>query len=219
MQDVIVRTDTGKLVSISVAYAVLGATFVGLGATVADNVVVNVLCYAVAAVALLGIIHNIWEIAHSRILFKADAEGVTDYSKPDDVVFVPWDHVERIDLKAANNESLMLDVVGFKTIEEMGELSQEQRQMAEANGGKGYYLLELSGMWVSHKHMEQTFDDIALLAARYNPDVVCTGFQDSLASHSKKGRERLERQQRRREREVRKRLAEEEPNSLGGEEK
>lgn len=219
MQDVIVRTDTGKLVSISVAYAVLGAMFVGLGATVADNVVVIVLCYAVAAVALLGIVHNIREITHSRILFKADAEGVTDYSKPDDVVFVPWDHVERIDLKAANNESLMLDVVGFKTIEEMGELSQEQRQMAEANGGKGYYLLELSGMWVSHKHMEQAFDDIALLAARYNPDVVCTGFQDSLATRSKKGRERLERQQRRREREVHKRLAEEEAKSLGGEDK
>ena len=213
MQDVVIRTDTGKLVSISVAYVILGALFVGLGATVADGPVVVGLCCAVAVVALLGLIHNVVEIAHSRVLFKADSKGVTDYTKKDDVVFVPWDHVERIDLKAANNEALMLDVVGFKTIDEMGDLTPEQRQMAEQNGGKGYYLLELSGMWVSHKHMEQAFDDISVLAARYNPDVVCTGFQDSLAPHSKKGRERLERQQRRREQEVKKRLAEEEGKS------
>lgn len=213
MQDVVIRTDIGKLVSISAAYAVLGATFVGLGVTVAAEPLVVVLCFAVGVVALLGLIHNIIEIAHSRVLFKADATGVTDYSKKDDVVFVPWDHVERIDLKAANNESLMLDVIGFKTIDEMGELTQEQRQMAEANGGKGYYLLELSGMWVSHKHMEQAFDDISVLAARYNPAIVCTGFQDSLATHSKKGRERLARQQRRREREVKRRLAEAETNA------
>lgn len=219
MQDVVIRTDTGKLASISVAYVILGALFIGLGVLVADSPLVVGLCYAVAVVALFGLIHNIFEITHSRVLFKADATGVTDYSKKDDVVFVPWDHVERIDLKAANNESLMLDVIGFKTVDEMEELTQEQRQMAEANGGKGYYLLELSGMWVSHKHMEQAFDDISVLAARYNPTIVCTGFQDSLATHSKRGRERLERQQRRREREVRKRLAEEEANSLGGEDK
>lgn len=209
MQDIVIRTDTGKLVSISVAYAVLGAAFAGLGPTVADGPVVAGLCYAVAAVALLGIIRNVREIAHPRVLFKADARGVADFSKRGDVVFVPWDHVERIDLKAANNESLMLDVVGFKTLDEMDGLTEDQRQLAAASGGRGYYLLELSGMWVSRKHMERAFDDISLLAARYNPTVACTGFQDSLAAHSKKGRERLSRQQRRREREVRKRLAEE----------
>lgn len=209
MRDIVIRTDTGKLVSISVAYAVLGAAFAGLGATVADGPVVAGLCYAVAAVVLLGIIRNVREIAHPRVLFKADARGVTDFSKRGDVVFVPWDHVERIDLKAANNESLMLDVVGFKTLDEMDGLTEDQRQLAAASGGRGYYLLELSGMWVSRKHMERAFDDISLLAARYNPTVACTGFQDSLAARSKKGRERLSRQQRRREREVRERLAEE----------
>lgn len=216
MQDVVVRTDAGKLASISVAYGAFGVLFTWLGATVADDVVVAILCYVVAVVALLGIIHNIRELMHPRVLFKADSEGVTDYSKEDDIVSLPWANIERIDLKAANNEALMLDVVGFKTLDEIDGISKEQRQMLEQNDGKGYFALELSGMWVSRKRIEQAFDDISVLAARYNPSIICTGFQDSLATHSKRGRERLERQQRRREREVRERLAEEGASMGGG---
>jgi hypothetical protein len=128
---------------------------------------------------------------HPETIFKADSSGVTDYSKKDDIVFLPWDHIERIDLKAANNESLMLDVIGFLGPDRLSQLTDEQREQLNANGGKAYCLLELSGMWVSRKRLEQAFDDISVLAARYNPHIACTGFQDPLLAKSKKGQQRL----------------------------
>lgn len=207
MNEVAIYTDAKKLSLISLWYAVIAAIICALAFGTSNLLVLRIFALILAAAAVFGVVHNIKEISAHRLLFKADDKGVTDYSKPNDVLFMPWERIERIDLKAANNENLMLDVIAYKTTDELKGLSDEQREQLNDAGGKAYILLECSGLWVSRSIILNAFEEISVLAARYNPEVVCTGYQDPLAQKSKAGRERLERRRKRHDQAVRERAA------------
>ena len=182
MKKVIVSTDVRKLTSISLSYLIIAVTLVAMGALPNAHIVLRVLCYALAMLMLAGIAYNVSRIIHRRVLFMADERGVTDYSKAEDVLFMPWERIVRVELKASNSNALMLDVVGYKTADEVRGLTAEQRASLEDAGGKAYFLLELSGLWVSRSKLREAFAAVCRLGACHNPDIVFQDFKDSLAA-------------------------------------
>lgn len=189
MDKVIVSTDVRKLTSISLSYLIIAAILVAMALLLGAHVILRVLCFALAALMFVGIAYNVRQIIHRRVLFMADERGVTDYSKAEDVLFMPWERIVRVELKASNSNALMLDVVGYKTVDEVRGLTAEQRTSLEDAGGKAYFLLELSGLWVTRSKLKEAFAGVCRLGAHHNPDIVFRDFKDPLAvsAHQSRG--------------------------------
>lgn len=186
MDEVVISTDVRKLTSVSISYLVIALVVLWLGFFATDALGMRALCALVAVLLVAGIVHNIRQISRRRVLFVADERGVTDYTKEDDVLFIPWERIERVELKASNSNELMLDVVGFKPTDEVEGLSKEQRLALDDAGGKAFFLLELSGLWVSRSRLKSAFSEIRRLGERYGKNVLFQDFKDPLAVAAEK---------------------------------
>ncbi|OFK23701.1 hypothetical protein [Olsenella sp. HMSC062G07] len=186
MDKVIVSTDARKLATVSVGYLMLAAVLIGMGVALDIALGLRVLCVALALPLVGGIVHNMRQTRAAKVLLVADDRGITDYTKDDDVLFMPWERIELVELKASNSNALMLDVVGYKIADEMQNLSQEQREALADAGGKAYVLQELSGLWVSRSRLRRAFADIRRLGAPHNPDIIFKDFEDPLKAHARK---------------------------------
>lgn len=186
MDKVIVSTDVRKLTSVSISYLAIAFVVLWLGFFATDSLVMRVFCAFVVLLLGAGVIHNLRQISKRRVLFIADERGVTDYTKEDDVLFMPWERIERVELKSSNSNELMLDIVGFKPSDEVEGLSDEQRQALDDAGGKAFFLLELSGLWVSRSRLRNAFAEMRTLGERYGENVLFQDFKDPLALAAEK---------------------------------
>ena len=110
---------------------------------------------------------------------------MTDYSKPEDIITLPWNQLVSVGLKAANSNDLMLNIVGYKTADQLDNITPEIRQQLAANDNKAYYALEVSGLWVARKDIR---DDLMMKETipALNGEIQFVDFEDPLAKLGKK---------------------------------
>lgn len=188
MEPVHIYTDTRKLYTIAGGYLILAGIMAGLSFAANDNMLARILCYLLVAFFVVAAGLQIRQATKTAELMSADAKGVTDFSKPDDVVMLPWSQIVHVQLKAAGNNELMLDVFGYKTEDQLPDLTPETRETLRSAGGKAFMSLELSGLWLSHRRMREAFVRIGELAKHYNSQIAVIDYQDPLASKGKKAR-------------------------------
>ena len=177
-----VTYDVRKLGAITVSYLLIATCVVALAMTQSSNVVLLVICLALAAVMVAASGDSIRKMRQRATLLALDEKGVTDFSKPHDIVSLPWDQVTSVQLKAANTNDLMLDVVGYKTIEQLDDITPQMRvQLDQTDGNRVYLLLELSGLWVRRARIREAFDWIREHVGDAYPGIQFNEFKDPLS--------------------------------------
>ena len=176
MEQLVVYNDLRKLTAISVSYALIGACIVWLGFTQGDGILWRVLSVLIAACFIAGIELNTRKMMNRSPLI--------DYTL---VITLPWSQVLNVQLKAANTNDLMLDVTGFRTADQLDEITPEMQAQMDANGtDRVYYMLELSGLWVRRQRIQDAFDWLRDNVGERFPDIVFTGFEDPLSKVGRK---------------------------------
>lgn len=186
MDDVVVYADARKMYTIVSSYVIIAGILAALGFTAQGNIILLVIIYALVALLLLASVYTIRHHSSTRVIMQATREGVTDFSKPEEIITIPWDQIISVQLKSASNNDLMLDVFGYKTSEQLPDLKPEVRKQLEEAGGKAFMTLELSGLWLTHQHMRTTFDKLSALALHYNPNIVIQDYQDPLSKKNER---------------------------------
>ncbi len=187
MEKLVVYNDKRKLVAISVSYVLIAACIVALGFTRGDSIVWPVLAAVVAACFVGGVVYNVRKMMNRNPLFEYTEQGLTDYTKPEDVISLPWSQVLSVQLKAANSNDLMLDVMGYKTADQFDVITPEMRAQMDANGtDRVYYVLELSGLWVRRSRIKDAYEWIREHVAESYRDIAFSEFKDPLSKLGKK---------------------------------
>lgn len=187
MQKLVVYNDSRKLLVISLSYLIIAVCVVALGFTQGEGVVWPIVSVLVAACFIAGVAYNVRKAMNRSPLFVYSTEEVTDYTKPDDVISLPWSQVLNVQLKAANSNDLMLDVVGFRTKDQFEEVTPEMEAQMKANGtDRVYYLLELSGLWVRRSRIREAYDWIKKNVGPDHEGIVFGEFEDPLSKIGKK---------------------------------
>lgn len=192
MEKLVVYTDMRRLVAISLSYIAIAVCIVALGFTQgAGNPVWPVLSVVVAICFIAGVVFNVRKMAdRNKPLFEFTERDVTDFTKPEDIITMPWDHVLNVSLKAASNNDLMLEVMGYKTADEFDVITPEMRAQMDANGSdRVYFVLQLSGLWVRRSRVKEAYEWVQKHVAASYPEIAFAAFKDPLAKLGKKDEE------------------------------
>lgn len=182
MKKLVIYNDRRKMAAITASYVLIAACVVALGLTQHSNAVLLALCIGLAVLICAGVAHNVREMLADRVLFEFTEQGVTDYTKPDDVISLPWSQVVGVQVKAANTNDLMLDVMGYRTADQLDEVTPEMRLQLEQSGGdRVYYALELSGLWVRRSTIRDAFDWIREHTQGRYPQIAFQEYKDPLS--------------------------------------
>lgn len=187
MDRLVVYNDTRRLVAISLSYVVIAVCVVALGFTRGgDNIVWPILSIVVAACFTVATVFCVRKLLDRTPLFEFDADEVTDLTKPEDVISLPWSQVLSVDLKAASNNDLMLEIMGYKQADQFDEITPEMQAQMDASGSdKVYYVLQLSGLWVRSSRMRETYTWVCDHVAERYPDIRFGEFKDPLSQVGK----------------------------------
>lgn len=177
-----IYNDKRKLATITVSYLLLAATITVLAAMSGLGVWPIAAAAVIDVVFALAITSNLRRMADDQPLFVLTSEGVTDYTKKDDVISLPWSQILSVTLKAANSNDLVLDVMGYKTVDQLDTITPQMRARLDQTGGdRVYYLLELSGLWVRQSRIREAFGWMQKNAQNPNPELVFSDFEDPLS--------------------------------------
>ena len=187
MDRLVVYNDTRRLVAICLSYVVIAVCVVALGFTQGGgNIVWPILAVIVAACFVVATAFCVRKLLDRRPLFEFTADEVTDLTKPEDVISLPWSQVLSVDLKAASNNDLMLEIMGYKAADQFDEITPDMQAQMDASGSdKVYYVLQLSGLWVRSSRMRETYAWVRDHVAERFPDIRFGEFKDPLSQVGK----------------------------------
>lgn len=182
-EELVVYNSTRRIVIVTVSYVLIAAILVALSWTRRDEIVLLVMAGILTVLLLMGVVFNVKKLIAHQPLFRFGPVGVTDLTKPDDIITLTWDQIIGVQLKSANNNDLMLDIVGFKDRSEIDQASitPEVEQQLQASGGKVYFSLELSGMWVTRGRIKEVYEWLQAQAAKRNPAIEFHDFEDPIS--------------------------------------
>lgn len=188
MDKLVVYNDLRRLFAISLSYVVIAVCILWLGFTQGSGAVVwPIVSVLVAACFLAGVAFNVRKMTSRNPLFEYTLDGVTDMTKPDDIIYLPWSQVLNVNLKAASNNDLMLEVMGYKTADQFETVTPEMKQQMEANhSDRVYFVLQLSGLWVRQSRMKGAYEWICDHVAEAYPAIAFSRFEDPLSKLGKK---------------------------------
>lgn len=191
MNKLIITQDKRKLATITCSYVLIAVCIGTLAYSQHVQVPLMIVCIGLIAALFIAVGSNIRTMTKDITLFTFNEHGVTDKSKPSDVISIPWDQVLQIQLKAAQSNDLMLDITGYKTADQLEIITPEMRQsMKQTESNRVYYVLELSGLWVRRKRIREAYDWACTYGTRANPEIICTEFKDPLSQLGKRRRNR-----------------------------
>lgn len=116
-------------------------------------------------------------LAAHDLCFKFDEHGVTDYTKKQNVLFLSWDEIVKIEM-VSNNTSLQIGILAGKTVEDESVMSNVIKENMTANGNLIYYNVIIDGFGYRKKKFSQIFQDCITLAKKYNPKIYIQEYQD-----------------------------------------
>ena len=177
-----------KIVMIMLSYVVIAVAVAALVFTQTEQIFLKIIGVAIDVVIAAAFVHTGMKLKNRKPLFVFDEQEVTDYSKPEDIVSLPYTQITSVGLKAANSNDLMLNIIGYKTEDQLDvdSLPPEVKMQLAASDGKAYYALEVSGLWVARKSIRETFEWLKAELPKINPEVQFVDFEDPLAKLGKK---------------------------------
>ena len=179
-----IYTSIRKTIMIMVSYVLIAVAVSALVFTQTDLLILKVFGVLIDLVIAAAFVFR--KMLNRKPLFVFDENGVTDYSKPEDIITLPWNQLVSVGLKAANSNDLMLNIVGYKTADQLENITPEIRQQLAANDNKAYYALEVSGLWVARKDIRETFEWMKETIPALNGEIQFVDFEDPLAKLGKK---------------------------------
>lgn len=181
-----IYTSIRKTIMIMVSYVLIAVAVGALVFTQTDLLILKIFGVLIDVIIAAAFVFTFRKMLNRKPLFVFDERGVTDYSKPEDIITLPWNQLVSVGLKAANSNDLMLNIVGYKTADQLENITLEIRQQLAANDNKAYYALEVSGLWVARKDIRQTFEWMKETVPALNSEVKFVDFEDPLAKLGKK---------------------------------
>lgn len=115
-------------------------------------------------------------VAHD-LCFRFDEHGVTDYTKKQNVLFLSWNEIVKIEM-VSNNTSLQIGILASKTVEDKAVMSDVIKENMTTNGNLIYYNVIIDGFGYRKKKFSQIFHDCIELAKKYNPKIYIQEYQD-----------------------------------------
>ena len=115
MEKRIIYNDKRKMMAVIVSLILIAVIVAALVLTRSSSIPLVVTGTLVAGILLVAAASTIRKMVANPALFVFEEGGVTDLTKPDDVIELPWSQVIGIKLQASNNNDLMLDIYGYKT--------------------------------------------------------------------------------------------------------
>lgn len=132
-------------------------------------------CIVLCTVLCIGALITLYQSLQTHVLMTATERELVDTTHKGDIQRATWDQVIAVQLKSANNNSLMLDVVIEKSSDERDSVAN-----------MGYMLFEVSGLWIRRRRMQQAFKDLSTFAVSMNPDVMILDDSDPLRTAAHK---------------------------------
>jgi len=181
MEKRIIYNDKRKMMAVIVSLILIAVIVAALVLTRSSSIPLVVTGTLVAGILLVAAASTIRKMVANPALFVFEEGGVTDLTKPDDVIELPWSQVIGIKLQASNNNDLMLDIYGYKTHDQMDVMAPEMEVQLKQNDGRVYYCLELSGLWIRRGRIRETFLWLKENVIKINPAVEFADFDDPLS--------------------------------------
>jgi len=181
MEKRIIYNDKRKMMAVIVSLILIAVIVAALVLTRSSSIPLVVTGTLVAGILLVAAASTIRKMVANPALFVFEDGGVTDLTKPDDVVELPWSQVIGIKLQASNNNDLMLDIYGYKTRDQMDVIASEMDRQLKQSDGRVYYCLELSGLWIRRGRIRETFLWLKENVTKINPAVEFADFDDPLS--------------------------------------
>ena len=104
-----------------VSYVLIAVAVSALVFTQSNLLILKVFGVLIDVVIAAAFVFTFRKMLNRKPLFVFDENGVTDYSKPEDIITLPWNQLVSVGLKAANSNDLMLNIVGYKTADQLRE--------------------------------------------------------------------------------------------------
>lgn len=186
-----ITTDSMKQRSISLGYLCLACVLGFLAsknlkgvpefssfdiAHIDAHTIAAMICIMLCVFLCIGAFKALWQSLQVRVLLSANDKGVVDATHIHDIQKATWTEVVAIQLKSANNNSLMLDIIVEKPSSNPSDVD------------KSYMVFEVSGLWIRRSRMQQAFKDLSALAVRMNPEIMILDDSDPLRTAAHKHR-------------------------------
>jgi hypothetical protein len=176
-----IYNDKRKMTAVVVSLVLVAVIVMALVLTRSSSIPLVVIGVLVAAVLLVAAASTVRKMVANPALFVFDEDGVTDLTKPDDVITLPWSQVIGVKLQASNNNDLLLDVYGYKTRDQLDVITPQMDAQLRQNEDRAYYCLELSGLWIRRGRIREAFLWLKDNVAKVNPAVEFADFDDPLS--------------------------------------
>lgn len=107
-----IYTSIRKTIMIMVSYVLIAVAVGALVFTQTDLLILKIFGVLIDVIIAAAFVFTFRKMLNRKPLFVFDERGVTDYSKPEDIITLPWNQLVSVGLKAANSNDLMLNIVG-----------------------------------------------------------------------------------------------------------
>lgn len=117
------------------------------------------------------------QMGKRKVLYRLDQKGITDYTNPDEIVFLKWTEVGKIET-VVNNTSLQIGIMGIKVSENKERMGEILKRNLSVNGNMAFYQIVIDGFQFRKKTFHEIIDQCRYYAIKYHPSVVITESKD-----------------------------------------
>lgn len=127
---------------------------------------------------------NIKKMIENKALYKISNEGVWDYTKKEDVLFLGWDEIFKIEM-IPNNTSLQIGIMAKKTLSVQEDMSKRMKDNLMENGNMVFYSVLIDGFNYSKKNFQDIFSNLKQNASIHNNKIVINEYEDPILKRKK----------------------------------
>ncbi|MGX8832933.1 hypothetical protein ACWG0P_01885 [Amedibacillus sp. YH-ame6] len=183
-EEYIVREDIGKILAAILVYTLFVAGLVVIILVKSLPILGVMLLALLAGLLSLVIFSNVRKLLHPADMYKICKEGIYDYTKEHEPLFLTWEEIMKVEM-LANNSSLQIGILASKTLEEREEMNKRMKENLRENGNRVFYSIMLDGFQFHKKHFQEIYQEIKRFAIIGNPNIVCIDYEDPILKRKK----------------------------------
>lgn len=127
----------------------------------------------------LHIVQLMQTLIKKQLLYRFDEKGISDYTKKNELLFLKWDEIMKIEI-VTNNTSLQIGIVASKTLNDKELMSKSIKKNMLVNGNCIFYNVMIDGYAFRKKYFNEIFSEVSSFARNYNDKIVINEYRDPL---------------------------------------